>query len=242
MYAADVDDDFVGGIQDIENLNSKPSEIEEEDEERTSYAVRLLGKNRADWDKPSTELLEGVQERGIPEDRIRETAETIRQALADYDIEVEIGSIKYGPTVTMYGIIPGWNRKYQNVKMEDELGNPIRDHNGKQITKRQEVKTRVSVQKILAREKDLSLALRTPSLRIETPVMGKAQVGIEIPNDDPAPVTLRAIMESPEYRKLRKDADLPVALGKGTGGENIALDLAKMPHLLIAGATGAGKS
>ena len=243
VSAADADDDFVGGMQDIEDLNSTPSaELEEEAEEPASYAVRLLGKNRADWDKPSIQLLEGVQERGIPEDQIRETAETIRQALADYDIEVEIGSIKYGPTVTMYGIIPGWNRKYQNVKMEDEFGNPIRDHKGKQITKRQEVKTRVSVQKILAREKDLSLALRTPSLRIETPVMGKAQVGIEIPNEDPAPVTLRAIMESPEYRKLRKDSDLPVALGKGTGGENIALDLAKMPHLLIAGATGAGKS
>ncbi len=235
--------DFVVGMQDIEDLNSQSSaEMVEDDEERASYAVRLLGRNRADWDKPSIQLLEGVQERGIPEEQIRETAETIRQALADYDIEVEIGSIKYGPTVTMYGIIPGWNRKYQNVKMEDEFGNPIKDQNGKQITKRQEVKTRVSVQKILAREKDLSLALRTPSLRIETPVMGKAQVGIEIPNEDPAPVTLRAIMESPEYRKLRKDADLPVALGKGTGGENIALDLAKMPHLLIAGATGAGKS
>ena len=242
-YDDDGSAEFVGDMQDIEDLNNQPSaEMSEDDEEPASYAVRLLGRNRADWDKPSIQLLEGVQERGIPEDQIRETAETIRQALADYDIEVEIGSIKYGPTVTMYGIIPGWNRKYQNVKMTDEFGNPIKDHKGKQITKRQEVKTRVSVQKILAREKDLSLALRTPSLRIETPVMGKAQVGIEIPNEDPAPVTLRAIMESAEYRKLRKDADLPVALGKGTGGENIALDLAKMPHLLIAGATGAGKS
>ena len=95
---------------------------------------------------------------------------------------------------------------------------------------------------ILQREKDLSLALRTPNLRIETPVMGKAQVGIEIPNQEPAPVTLRSIMESAEYQKMRKKSDLPVALGKGTGGENIALDLAKMPHLLIAGATGSGKS
>ena len=204
--------------------------------------MRLLGRNREAWAKPSIQLLEGVQDRGVPEDQIRETAETIRQTLADYDIEVEIGQIKYGPTVTMYGIIPGWIRRYKQVKLEDEFGNPIRDQKGKQIVKRQEQKTRVKVDSILQREKDLSLALRTPNLRIETPVMGKAQVGIEIPNREPSPVTLRSILESSEYQKLRSNADLPVAMGKGTGGENIALDLAKMPHLLIAGATGSGKS
>ena len=242
--AADIFDDDIGSqLQAIENLTAtQPSVLTEEGPERSGLAVRLLGTNRPDWAKPSIEMLEGVQDRGVPEDQIRETAETIRQTLADYDIEVEIGSIKYGPTVTMYGIIPGWVRRYKQVKLEDEFGNPIRDQNGKQITKRQEQKTRVKVGSILSREQDLSLALRTPSLRIETPVMGKAQVGIEIPNQEPAPVTLRSIMESTEYQKLRKKSDLPVALGKGTGGENIALDLSKMPHLLIAGATGSGKS
>ena len=237
------DDDIGGQFQEIENLTAtQPPALPEEETERSGIAVRLLGRNREEWAKPSIEMLEGVQDRGVPEDQIRETAETIRQTLADYDIEVEIGSIKYGPTVTMYGIIPGWIRRYKQVKLEDEFGNPIRDQKGKQIVKRQEQKTRVKVDSILQREKDLSLALRTPNLRIETPVMGKAQVGIEIPNQEPAPVTLRSIMESTEYQKIRKKSDLPVALGKGTGGENIALDLAKMPHLLIAGATGAGKS
>lgn len=200
------------------------------------------GEPREPWATPPIEMLEGVQDRGVPEDQIRETAETIRQTLADYDIEVEIGNIKYGPTVTMYGIIPGWIRKHRQVKLADEQGNPILDEKGKQVVRRQEQKTRVKVDAILSREKDLSLALRTPNLRLETPVMGKAQVGIEIPNREPSPVTLRSIMESPEYQKTRGKADLPVALGKGTGGENIALDLAKMPHLLIAGATGSGKS
>ena len=241
----DTDESFDTGIhsQSIEDLMDAPAVPDSQDDSGLSgLTVRLLGKNREQWAKPSIEMLESVQDRGVPEDQIRETAETIRQTLADYDIEVEIGNIKYGPTVTMYGIIPGWVRRYKQVKLEDEFGNPIRDQNGKQITKRQEQKTRVKVGSILSREQDLSLALRTPSLRIETPVMGKAQVGIEIPNQEPAPVTLRSIMESKEYRTLRKDADLPVAMGKGTGGENIALDLAKMPHLLIAGATGSGKS
>ena len=242
----DVDDfyeDDVGGkFQEIEDLTEAQPIPNEEKPEASGIAVRLLGRNRQDWAKPRIEMLEGVRDRGVPEEQIRETAETIRQTLADYDIEVEIGSIKYGPTVTMYGIIPGWIRRYKQVKLEDEFGNPIRDQKGKQIVKRQEQKTRVKVDSILQREKDLSLALRTPNLRIETPVMGKAQVGIEIPNQEAAPVTLRSIMESPEYQNVRKKSDLPVALGKGTGGENIALDLAKMPHLLIAGATGSGKS
>ena len=232
------------GIQDDVGLDDDSLTPQHGDEKPklSGLSIRLLGKNREQWAKPSTDMLVSVEDRGVPEDQIRQTAETIRQTLADYGIEVEIGNIKYGPTVTMYGIIPGWIRKYKQVKLEDEQGNPIRDQNGKQIVRRQEEKMRVKVDSILQREKDLSLALRTPSLRIETPVMGKAQVGIEIPNPEPAPVTLRSIMESPEYLKLRGDADLPVALGKGTGGENLALDLAKMPHLLIAGATGAGKS
>ena len=237
------DEDVVEEFREIEDMIDAPSSaLPGEESGLSNLTVRLLGKNKEQWAKPSIEMLEGVQDRGVPEEQIRETAETIRQTLADYDIEVEIGNIKYGPTVTMYGIIPGWIRKYKQVKLEDEFGNPIRDQNGKQIVKRQEQKTRVKVGSILSREQDLSLALRTPNLRIETPVMGKAQVGIEIPNQEPAPVTLRSIMESAEYRKMRKKADLPVALGKGTGGENIALDLAKMPHLLIAGATGSGKS
>jgi DNA segregation ATPase FtsK/SpoIIIE-like protein len=240
----DTDEDFDMGIgsQAIEDLMDAASADSQDASEQSGLTVRLLGKNREQWAKPSIQMLESVQDRGVPEGQIRETAETIRQTLADYDIEVEIGNIKYGPTVTMYGIIPGWVRRYKQVKLEDEFGNPIRDQNGKQISKRQEQKTRVKVGSILSREQDLSLALRTPSLRIETPVMGKAQVGIEIPNQEAAPVTLRSIMESSEYLRLRKDADLPVALGKGTGGENLALDLAKMPHLLIAGATGSGKS
>ncbi len=230
--------------QEVDSVSDISQQYDQQEEEGgfSGLAVRLLGKNREQWGKPSIQMLESVQDRGVPEDQIRETAETIRQTFEDYDIEVEIGNIKYGPTVTMYGIIPGWVRRYKQVKLEDEFGNPIKDQNGKQIVKRQEQKTRVKVDSILSREKDLSLALRTPSLRIETPVMGKAQVGIEIPNKEPAPVTLRSIMESPEYKKMSPKADLPVALGKGTGGENIALDLATMPHLLIAGATGSGKS
>ena len=242
----DDDDDYHASdgvdMADVMDAAAAAPPVQQDKESGLSGLKTLLGRRRDKWATPSIQMLEGVQDRGIPEDQIRETAETIRQTLADYGIEVEIGNIKYGPTVTMYGLIPGWIRRYKQVKMEDELGNPILDEKGKQITTRQEQKTRVKVDSIFQREKDLSLALKTPNLRMETPVMGKAQVGIEIPNQEPAPVTLRSIMESAEYKQMKAESDLPVALGKGTGGENLALDLAKMPHLLIAGATGSGKS
>ncbi|CAI8027965.1 hypothetical protein GBAR_LOCUS15933 [Geodia barretti] len=122
-------DDFDSGeYQEVESVSDISQQYDQQEEEGgfSGLAVRLLGKNREQWAKPSIEMLESVQDRGVPEDQIRETAETIRQTFADYDIEVEIGNIKYGPTVTMYGIIPGWVRRYKQVKLEDEFGNPIR--------------------------------------------------------------------------------------------------------------------
>ena len=110
------------------------------------------------------------------------------------------------------------------------------------MTAKAETKTRVKVDSIISREKDLSLALKTMSIRIETPVMGEALVGIEVPNPTPSLVTLRGVMESEQFQNMRDKAKLPIALGKGSGGEDVVIDLANMPHLLVAGATGSGKS
>ncbi len=194
------------------------------------------------WEMPSMEILHDAPEGTITEEELRETTETIVRALGDYGVEVEIGNVRPGPTVTMYGLVPGWVRKQRQSRQTDENGRPVLDESGKQIVKRVETKTRVKVDTILAREKDLALALKTQSIRLETPAMGKSLVGIEVPNPSPSLVTLRGVMESPEFKKLKSKAHLPIALGKGSGGETVVLDLAKMPHLLIAGATGSGKS
>ena len=194
------------------------------------------------WPKPPIDLLLGGVEGVITETEIQSTAETIRRTLSEYGVEVDIGQTRPGPAVTMYGLVPGWVRRYKQVKQQDEHGRPVLDEDGKQVVTREETKTRVKVDNILSREKDLALALKTPSIRIETPAMGKSLVGIEVPNPNPSLVTLRSVMESPEFTKLRSKAHLPVALGKGSGGETAVIDLAKMPHLLIAGATGSGKS
>jgi len=89
-------------------------------------------------------------------------------------------------------------------------------------------------------ENDLALALAASSITIETPIPGQSRVGIVIPNKTIAIVGLRETMESPEF--LASKAKLPVALGRDVNGRYIVADLAKMPHLLIAGSTGAGKS
>ena len=196
----------------------------------------------AKWARPSTGLLLDVAEGGISEKEMRTTAETIRNTFAEYNVEVEMGQIRPGPTVTMYGLIPGWVRRSKQVKETDEKGRPRLDKLGKPVVTQVESKTRVKVDSILSREKDLALALKTPSIRIETPVMGKSQVGIEVPNPNPSLVTLRSVMASTEFARLQAGAQLPIALGKGSGGEAIVTDLARMPHLLIAGATGSGKS
>ena len=194
------------------------------------------------WKTPPMELLHDAPEGAITEEEIHSTAETIQRTLHEYGVEVEIGHVRPGPTVTMYGLIPGWVRKYKQTKQVDDHGMPVLDESGKQVVERVETKTRVKVDTILAREKDLALALKTHSIRIETPVMGKSLVGIEVPNPEPSLVTLRGVMDGTEFKRLKSDAHLPIALGKGSGGETVVLDLAKMPHLLIAGATGSGKS
>ena len=195
-----------------------------------------------EWTLPTTDFLRELPEGGVTDKEMLGTGETIRHTLSEYGVEVEIGQIRPGPRVTMYGLIPGWVRRYRQVRETDEDGRPKLDEFGKPIVRREETKTRVKVGSILSREKDLALALKTPSIRIETPVMGKSLIGIEIPNPNPGAVSLRSVMESDAFKRIRESGHLPVALGKGSGGETMVIDLAKMPHLLVAGATGSGKS
>jgi S-DNA-T family DNA segregation ATPase FtsK/SpoIIIE len=98
----------------------------------------------------------------------------------------------------------------------------------------------VPVRRIVALEKDLALALAAPSIRIEAPVPGMARLGIEIPNAVFATVGLREVLESTVFG--RGKAKLPIPLGRDVHGRYVVGDLAKMPHLLIAGQTGSGKS
>ena len=100
--------------------------------------------------------------------------------------------------------------------------------------------TGVKVSKITSLSNDLALAMQARGIRIEAPIPGKGTVGVEIPNHKPQIVTIRSILNSEKFRDSR--AALPIAMGKTITGEIFIDDLAKMPHVLIAGATGMGKS
>ncbi|WP_103106007.1 FtsK/SpoIIIE family DNA translocase [Brevibacillus reuszeri] len=114
-------------------------------------------------------------------------------------------------------------------------------HRGPAVT-RYEVQpaTGVKVSRIVSLTDDLALALAAKDIRIEAPIPGKSAIGIEVPNSEVAVVSLREVLEAPEYQDA--PGKLTVALGRDISGEPIVADLTKMPHLLVAGATGSGKS
>ncbi len=98
----------------------------------------------------------------------------------------------------------------------------------------------IKVSRIVNLTDDIALNLASSGVRIEAPIPGKAAIGVEVPNKEVAPISLRSVLESKEFEE--HPSKLAVALGKDISGENMVVDLAKMPHVLIAGATGSGKS
>src|SRR5207244_1496468 len=103
-----------------------------------------------------------------------------------------------------------------------------------------ELASGVKVHRIMSLSDDIAMAMKAQSIRIIAPIPGRSTVGVEVPNQDQETVRLRELLESEEYGK--KDFAIPLFLGKDSTGNPLIADLARMPHLLIAGATGSGKS
>lgn len=171
---------------------------------------------------PPLDLLTAGERLGITPAQINHSARIIEQTLRDFGLDGEVTDIRSGPALTQFGVEPGYI---------------VRTDNRGQIVKSQKVR----VSQIANLRKDLALALAVPRLRIEAPVPGRGIVGIEVPNPNASMVRLRDGMDSAEFAALRKKP-LAVALGENVAGQSIAINLAKMPHLLIAGTTGSGKS
>jgi S-DNA-T family DNA segregation ATPase FtsK/SpoIIIE len=134
-------------------------------------------------------------------------ARLMQQTLAQFDIEVSLGDITKGPTITRYELHPA-----PGVKLE----------------------------KIAALSNNIAAALKAERIHILAPVPGKSSVGVEVPNAVKTKVIMRDLLESEEWRNSK--ARIPLALGKDVYGHPIVADLGEMPHLLIAGSTGSGKS
>lgn len=168
---------------------------------------------------PSLELLDDKGYARPSDNEINYCAHIIEDTISDFGMEVEVKEVKAGPTITQYAIQP-----FTHI-----------EKNGKKVVQR------VRVSKLATLGQDLALALSVSSVRIQAPIPGTNYIGIEVPNRDPGIVSLRPVVESPEYYAISRQP-LAVALGREVDGTPVAIDLAKMPHLLIGGTTGSGKS
>jgi len=164
----------------------------------------------AKYKRPGSEFMyesDAPVKRGETKEELMANAKLMQDTLKQFGIEVSLGDITKGPTITRYELHPA-----PGIKLE----------------------------KIAALSNNLTATLKAERINILAPVPGKSSVGIEVPNRVKTKVVMRDLLESPEWKKSK--ARIPLALGKDVYGKPIVADLADMPHLLIAGSTGSGKS
>lgn len=166
----------------------------------------MLSVSDPNWEAPSIEMLEKKQSPADAGD-VQQNAQTIRDTLAEFNIEVEMEGANIGPKVTQYTLKPP---------------------------------SGVKLTRITALETNIALNLAAQSLRIEAPIPGQRAVGIEVPNRKAADVRLYGVLTSKQWKTSQEP--LGFAIGKDISGEAVVGELNKMPHLLIAGQTGSGKS
>lgn len=191
----------VGGLKSsLVNLKKNPRDTSE-----TEHTPMTIGDNSG-WKFPTLDLLDSTTTRPDA-GNIQGNAGIIQKTLENFAVNVSMGDVNVGPTVTQYTLKPD-----EGVKLN----------------------------KITNLDRDLALALAAHPIRIEAPIPGKSLVGVEVPNKSAAIVRLRSIMETETYEKRR--SKLSAVLGLDVAGHPQIADITKMPHLLIAGATGSGKS
>jgi S-DNA-T family DNA segregation ATPase FtsK/SpoIIIE len=177
--------------------------------------VTTVGR-QVEWVLPMVrEVLQPGNAASVNEEFVEQRARLIEETLASFGAPAQVVEINRGPTITQFGVEP--------LFVESRHG-----------------RTRVRVSKIVSLSDDLALALAAPRIRIQAPVPGRSYLGIEVPNDEMTLVTLREILEAEAFLRSRKQ--LSFALGRDVSGHPIGAELTMMPHLLIAGTTGSGKS
>ncbi len=176
----------------------------EEDEGEEDFEIETR-ESSGDYNAPPLSIFISKSKKPTSGD-LRANANIIRRTLDSFGIQVDMGEVQVGPTVTRYTLKPA-----EGVKLS----------------------------KITGLNSDLALALAAHPIRIEAPIPGKSLVGIEVPNKNAAVVRLGSILAK---KKFKKTSPLTFVLGRGVNGDPVFADIAKMPHVLIAGATGSGKS
>ncbi|MDO9302571.1 MAG: DNA translocase FtsK 4TM domain-containing protein, partial [Anaerolineales bacterium] len=169
------------------------------------------------WTLPQvSDILDSGNAPAINEEFIQQRARLIEETLASFGAPAHVVAISRGPSITQFGVEP--------LFLETRGG----------------VRTKVRVSKIASLSDDLALALAAPRIRIQAPVPGHSYVGIEVPNEEMAMVALRDILESDTYKRYTKP--LSFGLGRDVAGIPVIASIESMPHMLIAGTTGSGKS
>jgi S-DNA-T family DNA segregation ATPase FtsK/SpoIIIE len=229
--AADEDEDGGGEPEDDEPKSATKSAAKKApeaasggDDKKPSKPPRADGGKaksskppKPEWKLPEAgEMLEVSVAKSITDEELRTRAEIIEQTLSSFGAPGRVVEVNHGPVITQFGVEPDY----------------VDGRSGKRI--------KVKVGKINSLADDLALALAASSVRIEAPVPGKGYVGIEVPNAEPSIVGLRDVLDTPEFRNLK--SPLKLALGQDVSGQPVCADLTAMPHLLIAGTTGSGKS
>ena len=198
------------------NRNKTEEAQSRQQPESKSEAVIPVKPPKTIWTLPKAEeILDPPTPVSIQENIEQETANLIEETLSSFGVPGHVVDIKRGPTVTQYGLEPDF----------------IETRHGR---------TRVRVNKITSLADDLALALAAARIRIQAPVPGKSYVGIEVPNKETSRVTLLEILKNAKAKS--QSTPLMFGLGKNVSGKPITVDLTKLPHLLIAGTTGSGKS
>ena len=185
---------------------AKPRSVPKKSKPITVASTPLIGNYRL----PSLDFLQHPDPNLKPtesKEELMANARLMQQTLAQFEIEVSLGDITKGPTITRYELHPA-----PGVKLE----------------------------KITALTNNIAAALKAERIHILAPVPGKSSVGVEVPNLIKTKVIMRDLLESDEWRNTK--ARIPLALGKDVYGHPIVADLGEMPHLMIAGSTGSGKS
>ena len=200
----------------------------------TLAPLRSISQPTADADLLNPRIVGGAQEWKLPplpailndwerttdsDEWIRQQGRLIQETLALFGVPADFEGAYKGPSVTQYLIKPGY--------VERKVGN-------------ENQRVKVKVAKIAGLANDLALALAASSVRIEAPIPGTNYVGVEVPNQASNVVGLKELMESEAFTEIK--GRLRIALGEDVKGQPIVADLTRMPHLLIAGATGSGKS
>jgi S-DNA-T family DNA segregation ATPase FtsK/SpoIIIE len=173
-----------------------------------------------DGNLPSLDLLDPASPRAYGDTDVRRKTQVIEETLDSFGVPARVVEVNQGPTITQFGLDPGYiERKVSGGEVQRQ---------------------RVRVGRIASLADDLALALAASPIRIEAPVPGRSVVGLEVPNESVSLVSLRSVVESQEFKRL--GSRLAIALGEDVSGNSVSVDLGEMPHLLIAGATGSGKS